>query len=307
MRIVFFGTPAFAVPSLEALLAEGAQVVGVVTQPDKPRGRSRSTLVPPPVKDVAERHRLPVMQPVRPTGDVFLAGLRHWQPELGVVVAYGHLLKRDVLALPTRGMINVHASLLPRLRGAAPINRAILDGDAETGITIMRMEAGMDAGPILHQVATPIGAAETAGALTLRMAALGAEALVEALALMRLGRLAPREQDSAQATFAPKIDRTITRIDWTEPSAQIIRRIRAFDPAPGAWTELEGRELKLFGAALAGGTGAPGEVQDGGAALRIATVDGAIEVAEAQPAGKPRMRAAEWIRGRSIRAGQRLT
>lgn len=306
MRIVFFGTPAFAVPSLEALLAERAQVVGVVTQPDKPRGRSRSLLVPPPVKELAERRGIPVMQPVRPAGDVFLAALRHWQPELGVVVAYGHLLRSDVLALPTRGMINVHASLLPALRGASPINRAILEGHPETGITIMKMDTGMDAGPILHQAATPIGPEETAGTLTERLATLGADTLIEALALMRLGRLTPRAQDHARATLAPKIDRNITRIDWTEPALRVARRIRAFDPLPGAWAELEGREVKFFGARVGTGAGAAGDVLPDGERLQIATGDGAVAIAEVQPAGKGRMTAAEWLRGRGVRAGQRL-
>jgi methionyl-tRNA formyltransferase len=306
MRIVFFGTPAFAVPSLEALLAERAQVVGVVTQPDKPRGRSHSTLVSPPVKEIAERHRIPVMQPERPAGDVFLAALRHWQPELGVVVAYGHLLRPEVVSLPTRGMINVHASLLPHLRGAAPINRAILEGDQETGITIMRLDSGMDAGPILHQAATPIGPDETAGALTDRLAILGAHALLEALALMRLGRLTPRPQEQALATFAPKINRAVTRIDWNEPAARVARRIRAFDPVPGAWAELDGLPVKLFGAVPTTGTGAPGEVLATDPALRIATGDGAVDAAEVQPAGKGRMLVAEWVRGRGILAGQRL-
>lgn len=306
MRIVFFGTPAFAVPSLAALLAERAPVVGVVTQPDKPRGRSRSTLVPPAVKEFAQRHSLPLMQPERPEGDLFLAALKHWQPELGVVVAYGHLLRREVLSLPSRGMINVHASLLPRHRGAAPVNRAILEGDGETGVTIMQMDAGMDAGPILHQAATPIGPDETAGALTDRLALLGAEALIEALALMRLGRLPPRAQDHTLATFAPKIDRAVCRIDWNEPTAQVIRRIRAFDPGPGAWTGLNDLELKLFSARPAAGAGVPGEVLAAGTVLRIATGDSAVEASEVQPAGKARMSAGAWIRGRGVLVGQRL-
>ncbi|HEX7024649.1 MAG TPA: methionyl-tRNA formyltransferase [Gemmatimonadales bacterium] len=302
MRIVFFGTPAFAVPSLAALLAEGAQVVGVVTRPDKPQGRSRSTLVPSPVKLLAERHHLPLLQPERPAGDVFLAALRQWQPELGVVVAYGHILRPDVLSLPTRGMINVHASLLPGLRGAAPIQWSILRGDAETGITILQMDRGMDSGPILHQSATPIGQHETGGELSERLAALGAVTLIEALALMRLGLLKPRAQDPALATLAPKIDRTMTRVDWTEEAAAVCRRIRAFDPEPGAWTTLDGSELKLFGVRPAAGSGSPGEVLATTPALRVATASGAVDIATVQPAGKPRMPADAWARGRPARA-----
>ncbi len=204
MRIVFFGTPAFAVPSLEALLAERAVVVGVVTQPDKPQGRSRSVLVPPPVKRVAEAHGLPILQPDRPRGDVFLAALRHWQPEIGVVVAYGHLLRAEVLSLPSRGMINVHASLLPELRGAAPINWAILRGYADTGVSIMQMDEGLDSGPILRQTATPIGATETAGELASRLAALGAETLVETVALLQMGTMQSDASGPGPSQFRPE-------------------------------------------------------------------------------------------------------
>jgi len=306
MRIVFFGTPEFAVPSLEALLAERAHVVGVVTQPDKARGRSRSELLPPPVKLVAERHGLPVLQPERPAGDVFLAALRHWHPELGIVVAYGHLLRPDALALPPRGMLNVHASLLPHLRGAAPINWAILRGDAETGVSVMQMEAGLDSGPVLRRTPTPIGANETAGQLRRRLATLGAETLIETLALMRLGRLTPEPQDPALATSAPKLDRRITRIDWSEPATAIARRIRAFDPVPGAWASLEGHEVKLFGPTLVAAQGRPGEVLESDHALRVAAGQGAVEIAEVQPAGRGRMSAEAWSRGRGARPGQLL-
>ena len=306
MRIVFFGTPDFAVPTLQALLAERAQVVGVVTQPDKPRGRSRSALVPPPVKQLAERAGVPVLQPERPTGDVFMTALRHLHPELGVVVAYGHLLRPELLALPTRGMLNVHASLLPRLRGAAPVNWAILQGDAETGISVMQMEAGLDSGPVLRRAPTPIGMHETAGELRARLAALGAETLIETLALMRLGRLEPEPQDPALATYAPKVDRLITRIAWGETAAAVVRRIRAFDPSPGAWTTREGGELKLFGARAVEGESAPGTVLESEAALRVAAGRGAVEIAEVQPAGRKRMSAEAWRRGRGAAPGELL-
>ena len=306
MRIVFFGTPDFAVPSLEALLAEGAQVVGVVTQPDKARGRSRSTLFPPPVKQLAERHQIPVLQPERPIGDVFLQALRHWHPELGVVVAYGHVLRPEVLALPPRGMLNIHASLLPRLRGAAPINWAILQGEAETGISIMQMEAGLDSGPVLRQTTTPIGIDETAGELRGRLAALGAETLVETLALMRLGRLTPTPQDPALASYAPKLDRGVTRVDWSETAAAVSRRVRAFDPAPGAWATVEGTDVKLFGARVSEGAGRPGEVLPGAGPLRVAAGRGVVEIAEVQPAGRARMSSEAWLRGKGPRPGQIL-
>ncbi|HLG05198.1 MAG TPA: methionyl-tRNA formyltransferase [Gemmatimonadales bacterium] len=305
MRIVFFGTPEFAVPSLEALIAERAAVVGVVTQPDKPRGRSRSALVPPPVKVVAERRGLSVLQPERPVGDVFLAALRHWRPELGVVVAYGHILRPEVLALPSRGMINLHPSLLPELRGAAPINWAILRGDADTGVTIIQMEAGMDSGPILTQAVTPIGANETAGELAGRLARLGAENLVEAIALMQMGRLRPVAQDAARATLAPKIDRKLTRIAWGEPAAAVSRRIRAFDPEPGAWTTWNETEVKLFAPTAGRGEGEPGEVVSI-RPLRVAAGPGVVEIAEVQPAGRARMTGEGWCRGRGPQIGDRL-
>lgn len=307
MRIVFFGTPAFAVPSLRALLDEGAQVVAVVTQPDRPRGRSRSTLVPPPVKQLALERGIPVFQPDRPTGDLFLTSLRRLEPELGVVVAYGHLLKPELLAIPRQGMINVHASLLPELRGAAPIPWAILRGDARTGITIMQMEAGLDTGPVLHQVDTPITPWETSGSLTERLGALGATALVEALALRRAGQLRAVPQDHARATYAPKVNRAMSRLDWEGAADQVARQVRAFDPAPGAWTTLEGgAELKLFGARPVAAEGEPGTILSLEPYLVVAAGQGAVVVDEVQPTGKKRMPAEAWGRGRGARVGQRF-
>ncbi len=305
MRIVFFGTPAFAVPSLEALIAERATIVGVVTQPDKARGRSRSRLVPPPVKLLAEQHGFSILQPERPAGDVFLAALRHWQPELGVVVAYGHLIRPEVLALPSRGMINVHASLLPELRGAGPINWAILRGDTETGVTVIQMERGMDNGPILRQATTPIGPRETAGELSSRLATLGADTLVETLALMQMGRLAPVPQEHHRATFAPKIDRKLARIDWSESALAVARQIRAFDPEPGSWTTWRETEVQLFRPAVVPGTGEPGTVTST-VPFRVAAGDGLVEIAEVQPAGRARMEAEAWCRGRGPEVGNRL-
>jgi methionyl-tRNA formyltransferase len=303
MRIVFFGTPEFAVPSLEALIAERAPVVGVVTQPDRPQGRSRSTLVPPPVKLLAERHGIPVLQPERPRGDVFLAALRHWQPELGIVVAYGHILRAEVLTLPGRGMINLHASLLPELRGAAPINWAILRGDADTGVTIMQMDEGMDTGPVLRQAVTPIGVNETAGELTSRLARLGAETLIESLALLQMGRLTPTAQDESRASFAPKIGKEMVRLDWKEPAAVVARKIRAFDPAPGAWSYWKGSsQVKLFGPLVVAGDQAPGKVVST-APLTVAAGKGMVEIAEVIPSGRGRMTAEDWCRGRGPKVG----
>ena len=304
MRIVFFGTPIFAVASLQGLLRGRFTVAGVVTQPDKPRGRSRSQLVSPPVKVIAQAEGLPVLQPVRPVGDVFSASLERLEPDLGVVVAYGHILRPEVLSIPTRGMINVHASLLPRYRGAAPIQHAILEGEKETGITIMQMEEGLDSGPILHHIATPIGADETAGMLAQRLADLGATALIEALSLFSGGLARPQPQDHTQATYAPKLDRDMARLDWKRDAATTARQIRAFDPAPGAWTTLNGSVLKLFGAREAPGTGEPGEVVAVGDRLVVAAGSGAVAVREVQPAGKTRLRVEAWVRGRGAAVGQ---
>ncbi len=306
MRIVFFGTPEFAVPSLQALLRERYTVVGVVTQPDRPQGRSRSTLVPPPVKQEAERAGIPVLQPIRPLGDVFLACLRHLAPDLGVVVAYGHILRPTVLSVPPHGMINVHASLLPRWRGAAPIQHAILAGEPESGVSIMGLEEGLDSGPVLHRVATPIGPDETAGELAARLAELGAGALVDALSLLGSGLARAEPQDAARATFAPKIDRESARLDWRGEAAALARRVRAFDPAPGAWTTHDGTAVKLFGAVPTPERGEPGCVLAAGARLVVGCGNGALAIDEVQPAGKKRLPVGDWVRGRGIAVGARL-
>jgi methionyl-tRNA formyltransferase len=306
MRVVFFGTPEFAVASLRALLRERISVVGVVTQPDKPQGRSRTTLVPPAVKVAAQAEGLTVLQPTRPVGDLVLAALRRLEPELGVVVAYGHILRREVLDLPPRGLINVHASLLPRFRGAAPIQHAILAGDRETGISIMRMEEGLDTGPVLHRVATPVAEDETAGTLSRRLAALGAGALVEAISLIGAGLDRPQPQNDGAATYAPKVGRELARLDWSRDPQALERQVRAFDPAPGAWTALDSAPVKLFGATPAVGSGQPGTVLAATDRLVIACGSGARAVREAQPAGKTRLAVGDWVRGRGIAAGQRF-
>jgi methionyl-tRNA formyltransferase len=304
MRVVFFGTPDFAVVSLKAMLRERISVVGVVTQPDKPQGRSRTTLVPPPVKVVAQAEGLPILQPTRPVGDLFLAAVRRLEPDLGVVVAYGHVLRREVLDLPPRGLINVHASLLPRFRGAAPIQHAILSGDRETGICIMRMEEGLDTGPVLHRVATPISDDDTAGTLSRRLATLGASALVEAISLLGAGLERPQPQDDSAATYAPKVSRELARLDWTRDAQTLERQVRAFDPAPGAWTALDAAPVKLFAATPAVGSGTPGSVLAATDRLVIACGNGALAVREVQPAGKTRLAVGDWVRGRGISAGR---
>lgn len=300
MRIVFFGTPEFAVPSLRLILSapNAFQVTGVVTQPDRPRGRSRSTLVPPPVKVTALEAGLPVLQPERPVGDVFRKQLQHFQADIGVVVAYGHILRPDVLALPPKGMVNLHASLLPRHRGAAPINWAILAGDAVTGVSVMQMEEGLDSGPVYRTAETPIEPMETAGALTERLAQLGAQTLLDTLTFLRLSAVEGIPQDGAGVTLAPKISRDLARIRWTDDAAAIARKVRAFDPVPGAWATVDDVEVKLFGAVPVPGHGEAGTVVPVEGALVVVAGGGAVRFEEVQPAGRSRMGVAAWLRGR---------
>ena len=309
MRIIFFGTPDFAVPSLQALLGAGHEVVAVVTQPDRPHGRSRSVAVAPAVKDAAVAASLPVLQPDKPVGSPFIDQLSAFAADLGVVVAYGHILRPQVLAIPRLGMINVHASLLPRWRGAAPIQWAIRSGDRNTGVTIMQMEAGLDSGPIWHTRSTPIGSQETGGTLTERLSVLGAEALLEALPRVSSGTK-PVKQDEAGVTLAPKIDRAVARIDWREPAEKLVHHVAAFDPVPGAWGTVGGVDVKLFKAGKAGRAGragGAGVVLRADDELHIDTGDGVLTVGEVQPAGKKRQPVAEWVRGRGIAAGARFT
>ena len=318
MRVAFFGTPEFAVPSLRALVGEGFDVVAVVTQADAPQGRSRSSLIPPPVKVAALAEELLVLQPPKPTKSDFLQTLRDLRPDIGVVVAYGHILKPELLALPPRGMVNVHPSLLPGLRGAAPVEWAIIRGHETTGVTIMQLDAGMDSGPILHQIPHRIGSEVTGGELAAHLAEMGAQALVETLTMLEQSDPppVPVPQKEERATFAPKLSREMARIDWTKGAHAIGGLIRGLDPRPGAWTELNGKEIKLFSPKVMQtpfpGTGAPGEILSADASLVIATGPfkdlggGSVEIFEVQPAGKPRMPTTEWMHGARLKAGTKF-
>jgi methionyl-tRNA formyltransferase len=318
MRILFWGTPDFAVPPLRALLGEGHDVVGVVTQPDRPRGRSRSRLDPSPVKVVALEEGLPVLQPEKPRGEAFLAELAALAPELSVVVAYGHILPQVVIDAPRLGTLNIHASLLPALRGAAPLQASILEGHAETGVTIMRLVPALDAGPVLHVLRCPISEDTTYGDLHDQLAELGAVAIVQALALIEAGASREVPQDDARATYAPKIDRASAELDFALPAPLVSRRVRAFDPRPGAHTTLHGDAVKCFGVQVVAATDA--ELHDD--ALRasrpgtIRTIDedglvvrcgaGAVRLASVQPAGKSRLTPLAWQRGRGVTVGDRF-
>lgn len=316
MRVLFWGTPEFATPPLRALLGEGFDVVGVVTQPDKPVGRSRSKLQPPPVKQVAGEEGLPVLQPEKPRGDEFMAQLRALEPDISVVVAYGHILPETVIELPARGTLNIHASLLPEYRGAAPIQAALRDGLEWTGVSIMRMVQKLDAGPVLLQLGTRVNEDETYGELSLRLSELGAAALIEALALIEAGGAQEVPQNDALATYAAKIDRQLTRVDWARRATVVARVIRAYDPRPGAYTGFRGADVKVFGAkpvgvesvdapppgtVIAAGRDAPA---DGG--LVVACGEGAVRILQVQPSGKKRLTGEEWIRGRGIVIGDRF-
>ena len=308
MRVLFWGTPEFATPPLRALLGEGFDVVGVVTQPDRPQGRSRSALVPSPVKRIALEEGLPVLQPERPRGEEFEAAMQALQPELSVVVAYGHILPKRVIDLPTRGTLNIHASLLPALRGAAPIQAAIREGHRETGVSIMRMVPALDAGPVLVAMPTPIVDHETYGELQVRLAELGALALVEALARIAVGAATETPQDDARATYAPKVEREDARLDWSRPAEALARVVRAYDPKPGAFTTLRGVEVKLYGArAIVDRSGDPGtvlEVDESG--LLVGTGEGALRVGYVHPAGRRRLTALDWQQGRGVAEGDRF-
>jgi len=309
MRILFWGTPDFAAPTLRALIEEGHEVVAVITQPDRPQGRSRSTLVPPPVKEIAIVEEIPVLQPDRPRGEEFIAQLRAFEAELSVVVAYGHILTQEVIDIPTRGTVNIHASLLPRWRGAAPIQAAILAGDTETGVSIQRMVRQLDAGPVLFESRVSLETGVTGGELTEALSELGAQAIIEALMLMEVGGIEERPQDESQVTYAPKIDRAMARLDFTKDAASVARAIHAFDPRPGAWGVVRDTETRLFGArAVTDRRGEPGEVLEvGEMGMFIACGTGAVAVESVHPAGRRRVAALDWAQGRGVSVGDCFT
>ncbi|HWK83287.1 MAG TPA: methionyl-tRNA formyltransferase [Caldimonas sp.] len=315
MRLAFAGTPEFARVALERLRAAGFEVALVLTQPDRPAGRGMKTQ-PSPVKACAVASGIAVAQPrgLRLDGryaddaTAARAALIAVAPEAIVVAAYGLILPPWLLELPQHGCINIHASLLPRWRGAAPVQRAIEAGDDETGVTIMQMDAGLDTGDMLLAEATPIATDETSATLQERLAGLGGELIVRALAALAEGRVAPRRQDAAQATYAAKIAKAEATIDWREPAATIERRLRAFDPFPGARDVLDGETLTCWRGEVRGPAyGEPGEIVslDGGV-LCVACGEGSLAITELQRAGGKRMKAAEFLRGRAPYVGDRF-
>jgi methionyl-tRNA formyltransferase len=301
MRIIFMGTPEFAVPALRALHVAGHEVVCVYTQPPRPAGRGKQ-LSPSPVQVAAEGFGIPVRSPVSLRNAEAQAEFAALNADVAVVAAYGLILPQAVLDAPLHGCLNIHASLLPRWRGAAPIHRAVMAGDAETGVTIMQMEAGLDTGPMLHKVAVPVGR-KTTGELFDELGALGAAAMVEVLA--DLAAFRPEVQDDAAAIYAPKIDKAEARIDWSHSAEVIERLVRGLAPFPGAWFELGEERVKLLLAEVVGGAGSPGEVLDED--FTIACGTGAIRPLKLQRAGKPVLERSEFLRGRAVASGTVLS
>jgi len=305
VRVLFWGTPEFATAPLRALLGEGFEVVGVVTQPDKPQGRSRE-IIPSPVKKIATEEEIPLFQPKNARDPELLEKLTAVKPDISVVVAYGHILPKKIIDLPPKGTVNIHASLLPALRGAAPIQAAIRQGLTETGVTVMRVVPALDAGPILQQAETQIFEDETYGELRERLSELGALTLIETLSLISIDKGKETKQDDSRATYVAKITRESSRIDWNAGALEVSRLIRASDPKPGAFTKTPNGDVKMFGPKMMDGiTGEPGEVLKTTGELVVACGIDALRISEVQPAGKSRMSAQEWVRGRGTAPGDR--
>jgi methionyl-tRNA formyltransferase len=302
-RLIFMGTPGFALPSLEALISHGEEVLAVITQPDRPRGRGQR-VSPPPVKELALSWKLPVLQPRSLKDPALAPQLKALGPELAIVVAYGRLLTHELLAVPALGFLNVHASLLPAYRGAAPINWALIRGERETGVTIQWVVHELDAGPIFLQERVPILEDDNLGALSGRLAERGAVLLVEALERLRRGEAVKEPQPREEITYAPPISREMRRLNWRLPAREVAGWIRGLDPSPGAYARWQGEVLKLFAARVkkaAGGAGAPGTVLGLGAqGLEIACGQGSILVQELQLAGHKRLTAPEFLRGHPL-------
>jgi methionyl-tRNA formyltransferase len=307
VRLVFLGTPEFAVPTLEAIAAAGHEVAAVLTQPDRPRGRGRE-MAPPPVKQTALRLGLDVHQPERirrPEVIEFLAGLK---PEAMVIVGYGKIIPQSIIDIPPRGILNVHASLLPKYRGAAPVQWAVASGETRTGVTTMRIDAGLDTGDILLQQETEIAPEETAVEVGERLAHMGAALMVETLAGLEQGRIVPRKQDSSQATFAPIIRKEDGRIDWSRPAAEIANRIRGLVPWPGCYTGFRGRLMHVSKARPAGAvSGAPGTAHPARGRVMVSCgFESSLELIEVQLEGKRKMSAADFLNGYRVEENELL-
>ena len=298
------GTPDFAVPCLQRLLEDGHEVPAVFTQPDKPVGR-HAVLTPPPVKQLALSRGIPVYQPTKMRDGTVAALLRELAPDCLVVVAYGRILPQEILDVPPRGCVNIHGSLLPRYRGAAPIQWSVIRGETVTGVTSMFMDAGMDTGDIIDTLTTPIGENETAGELFERLAPLGARLLSTTLAAIADGTVTRRPQNDAEATMAPMLEKAMGRLDLTRPAQELHNQVRGMNPWPGAFCTAGGKTLKIHETRVAAGSGAPGTLLCADP-VTVACGEGALQLVTVQPEGKPRMAAEAWLRGARLPQGARL-
>ncbi len=298
MRIVFIGTGEIGVPTLRALQQSRQELVGVVTQPDKPAGREQK-ITAPPIKAALSRDKVPILQPVKIKEPRAIEEIRRLAPDVIVVMAYGQILPRAVLEIPKLACLNLHASILPRWRGAAPIQAAIATGDRETGITVMYVDEGLDTGDILLERKIDIAPTDTGGSLHDRLAEVAPDALLAALEMIAAGTAPRIPQDKEHATYAPKLDREAGRIAWNEPAEDIERKVRAYNPWPGAFTEFNKQKLKIFSARIADAGGKPGEILKRGPELVIAAADRALSLTEVQLEGKKRMSTAEFLRGQN--------
>jgi methionyl-tRNA formyltransferase len=302
-RMIFMGTPEFAVPTLQMLIERGEEILAVVTQPDRPKGRGQQ-LAAPPVKVLAEQHGIPVLQPVKVRAPDFIEIIRELAPDLIVVIAFGQILPKALLDIPAQGCFNVHASLLPRYRGAAPINWCIINGETETGITTMQMDVGLDTGDMLVKNSTPIDPDENSSALHDRLALLGAETLGETLSLLRTGRLVPQKQDDSLTCYASMLKKEDGEIDWNKGAQTIRNLVRGVTPWPGAFTYLDGKTVKVYNVGTALGSGPPGTVlRADRQGLEVACGSGSLMIEELQLEGRKRLKAAEFLAGYKIEPG----
>ncbi len=301
------GTPAFACPTLQTLLDRKEQVIGVFTQPDRPKGRGQK-LQQPPVKELALAHGLPVFQPIKVRAPEVIEQIRELRPDLIVVVAFGQILPRALLEIPPQGCVNVHASLLPRYRGAAPLNWCIVNGETETGVTTMLMDVGLDTGPMLLRKATPIGPDEDIHSLHDRMSELGANLLGETLDGLKAGHITPQPQDDSNTCYAPMLKKEHGWIAWQNPAQAIHNQVRGLASWPGTVTMLDGQPLKLFRTTISTGTGIPGSILSvGKEGIEVACGSGSLLIKELQAAGSKRMEAASFLAGHPLTIGTLLT
>lgn len=304
MKIVFMGTPDFAAHSLRALIEGGYEVAAVYTQPDKPVGR-KQTLTAPPVKQLALEHSIEVYQPIKLRDGTVAQQLRAIAPDIIIVVAYGRILPREILEIPPMGCVNLHGSLLPKYRGAAPIQWAVINGESESGVTTMFMGEGLDTGDMLLKASTPIRSDETAGELFERLGEIGARCLLETLEGLKNGSITPQAQNEDEATYAPMLDKELAQLDFKRPAGELVNLIRGLNPWPIALAQMDGKRLKIYAAEAVEGAGNPGEVIDAQEFI-VACGSGALRLTDVQLEGSKRMSAREFLRGRTINVGKML-